>query len=175
MAKSQIENTGAASALKWLEKEVSKGESRLSELKNSLNKAIDEESNPPRSKDGTDFASVRNRCRINYDDEFDSHLKLLTKLSLFDSKVAPEKRDASEAITRAEGEKVFSMIAIYMRTAAETFLTRSIPLIRESKTNEDAYNASLAAFTESVVNAVKSAVSEGHLPAWSKKSVDGIL
>lgn len=173
--KSQPENTGAASALKWLEKEVSKGEKRLLALKSALDKAIDDEANPPRAKDGTDFAAIRNRCRINYDDEFDSHLKLLTKLQLFDKTVSPEKRDASESITRAEGEKVFSMIAIYMRTAAETFLTRSIPLIREAKTAEDAYNSSQNAFNESIVNAVKSACGEAHLPAWAKQAVEGIL
>ena len=173
--KTQPENTGAAAALKWIADEVLESEKRLAKLKREAEKAVDAENNPPRSRDGEDFKAIRARCQQNYEDQLDLHLKLLTKLALFDGKVDPARRDASEAITRAEGEKVFSMIAIYMRTAAETFLTRSIPLIRESKTNEDAYNHCSEAFSESMVNAVKSAVGEAHLPSWAKNAVEGIL
>ena len=173
--KTVTENKGAAAALKWLSDEVSAGEKRLAKLKSDLNTAIDAENNPPPSRDGEDFKAIRARCRQNHDDEFDSHLKLLTKLQLFDKTVSPEKRDASESITRTEGENLLSVICISLRASGESIITRSVPAIREAKTNEDAYMLVSSIFQEEVVNAIKSSVSENLLPAWTKTIVDEIL
>jgi len=173
--KKEPENTGAGAALKWLADQVADGQKELEKLKSDLAKSIDDERENPPEKDGTDFARIRQVARMNYDDAFDLHMKLLAKLKDFEKTVSPEKRDASESITRQEGERIFSMIAITMRTAMESFKTRVVPEIRECKTNEDGYNVFAKSFDESIVESIKSAVAEGHIPSWGKNAVDGIL
>jgi len=175
MPKLPTENTGAAAALKWLSEQVASGEKELARLKDDLNRAIDDERNNPPEKDGADFGRIRAIARQNYDDAFKSHMNLLSKLQMFDKTVDVSKRDASESITRADGEKIFSMMAITMRTAMEAFKTRVVPEIRESKTNEDGYNVFAKSFDESMIEAIKSAIAEGHIPSWARDSVEAIL
>ncbi len=173
--KPQIENTGAGAALKWLSDQVAKGEKKLAKLEAELNKAIEDERENPPEKDGADFARIRATARMNYDDEFDAHMKLLSKLQSFDKSVAPEKRDATESITRDDGEKMLMHLIINMRTIAETFLPQVIPQIMEAKSAEIAYSNCANGFRSALYDTIKTSISEERLPSWAAKCVEGIL
>lgn len=169
------ENTGAPDALKWIADNEAKSRKEVEEAIKAYNLAVKDEREQPANKDGTEWARVRGAAKQILDDAEERQFKYLKQLLLFDKNVAPEKRDASESITRDEGEKTFKMIAIYLRTANESFLTRAIPEIREAKSNELAYKVAATAYGETLKQAIKSGCGEAHLPSWVLAAVEGVL
>ena len=172
---SDVTELQPAQALAWINENVGRGKQRIEDARKSLDALIEESHNPPPSKDGTDYKVAIAIARSVLDDEVSEHFKWLGKQQLFDKSVDQTKRDSSESITRAEGARLMGMFIVYMRTATEAFLTRIIPEIRESKSNEDAYALCERAFGECFGNSVKGATDNAHLPAWSRDALIGAL
>lgn len=166
---------GAAGALKWISEREAAARRNVETLEAVYKAAVEEERRGNLTLDGRDATDARKIARDNLRDATDSHEAQLKLLHTFDKSVAPEKRDASESITREDGEKAFRNMAIYMRTAASAFLTRAIPAIREAKDDAHAHYECSESFSESIREAVKSAVNESHLPSWAIKAVEVIL
>jgi hypothetical protein len=169
-------NAGAASALAYISQQELTCRQDVLRLKQELDKAMDEQRTQPPEKDGFDFDKAVGIARRNLDDAEDRHFKFLKNLREFDKSVAPDKRDASESITQSEGVKVFGMMAIYLRTANESFIDGlSQSILEECKTPEDIHRMIATKLRENVVNSVTGAIRETHLPAWTIKAVEDVL
>lgn len=166
---------GAPETLKWIADREAACRSEVERLDLALKQALDDQITRPPHKDGTDFEKVVAVASAQHRDAMDRWKQAADMVYKLDKSVEPSKRDASESITREEGGRVFSMFAIYMRTATESYLSRMIPALRETKSNEEAYAMAEPVFRECFVNAMKSAVGENHLPSWSKNAIEGVL
>jgi hypothetical protein len=168
--------SGAAGALKWISDREQAARKLVTDKEKTWLQAIIEEANPPREKDGTDFRQATHSAKQAYDDAMEIHSALLKELRLFDKSVAPEKRDASESVTRDEVEKLVKMLAIYLaRNSAEAWLTKSIADIREAASNEIAHDKCAKSFRESVIESIKTAVAENHLPKYALVAAESVL
>ncbi len=174
-APTQQDDKGAPAALRWLADREQAGRLNVEKLETSYNEALALELEAPPEMDGVDFLARSKAIKNHLDAAVQDHLKLAKALREFDKSVDISKRDSSEAITREDGERVFSMASIYMNQAAENYLTRVIPSIREARSDQDAFEIAGKVLKESITNAFTAAVSEGQLPPWALKSVEEIL
>ena len=161
--------------LTWINERVARGRDRILEYQAQLETLLSEFDDSPPSKDGYDYKSAISVARTNLEFEENQHFKWIAKQQLFDKSVDQSKRDNTESITRKEGERLFSMFAIYMRTASGALITRLIPDIRESKSNEDAFELLERDFNECFLNSINSAVQNQHLPEWAKAAFEEVL
>lgn len=168
-------DTGAPSALAWIAKQeaISRNDYELRTVE--LNTLIKRQQGATAADDGTDWQALIRVAEGNLDYARERIQQWQKSLREFDKAVAPEKRDASEKITQAEGEQFAKCFAIYLRAAIESFTVSIIQPIRESKSNEDGYKLCSAKFSECFVNAMDGAIRETHLPAWFKKAVEDVL
>jgi len=116
-----------------------------------------------------------NAARFALDDA-EARVQKWAKLLLsFDVKVQPERRDADEKITRAEGEKCFAMMALTIRTAGEDLITALCQDVLGCNTPADVHELFANRARACVVNAVKTSVAEAHLPKWAIESVEAVI
>lgn len=168
-------DTGAPSALAWIAKQeaISRNDYELRTVE--LNALIKRQQSATAAEDGTDWAALIRVAESNLEFARERVQAWQKSLREFDKSVAPEKRDASEKITQAEGEQFAKCFAIYLRAAIESFTVSIIQPIRESKSNEDGYKLCAEKFRECMVNAIDGGIRETHLPGWFKKAVEEVL
>jgi len=171
----QPEEKGAPAALRFLEAREAASRANVEKLSTEYLKAQQYELDQPPEMDGADFLNRTKAIKQHLDRETDDYLKLAKSLREFSKAVDPDKRDNSESITRADGEKVFRMMAIYCNTAVENFSTRIISEIRDAPSETEAYEITSTVMKESLVNSIKSAVGENHLAPWCLAAVEDIL
>lgn len=166
---------GAPQALSWVAKQEAKSRSEVERFEKELVAALSAQSNP--ANDGSEELDKKvGYARRNLSESIDTQFRWLNTLQKLDKSVAPEKRDASESITQGDGSRLFQMIVICMRTSGEDLIgLLSQSILQECKTSEDVYAMFGAKYRECVVNSIKGAVNEAHLPAWVSKAIEEVL
>jgi len=171
----ELEISGAASALKYLEKSVARLQESLETATKELNEAIANQSANPPEKDGEDWDKIVARCRANRK-EIQQELLGFSKLLLdYDKNVDTSRRDASESITRSDAEKFFFAFAIGMRGATEQLIIRQCQDAMEVKSPEEMYKIIAPLLRECYFSALKSATEESQMPAWVRTTIEGAL
>ncbi len=163
---------GTAPALRVIAEQEAESRKDHAAAKAGLDDAISNQLINPDDEHGN--TRVQN-ARNHLDDVEKRWQRWLKHLREFDKAVDPSKRDADEKITKAEGIKLFQMMAIYGNNAYQTFGTRMITEIREARNEQEAWKNTGEILVESLINSIKTAVSEAHLPPWSLEAVEGVL
>lgn len=166
---------GTAPALRFLESREFAERANIERLEKAYESERDMALSAPPEMDGVDFMARANNVKKTLDAAIESHLKISKALREMDRVVDPSKRDADEKITKAEGIRAFSMGAIYINNALQTFGTRAITEIREARNEQEAWKKTGEILVESLLNSFKVAISEAHLPSWSLEAVEGVL
>lgn len=175
MSEPQPPATGAPAALKFLEIEEAELRTAYSARKAELEAAIASQVALPPEKDGTDWAEVVSRAQINFKDAQDLWHKTLKALREFDRQIDPIKRDASEKITRDEGEKVFRNWAISSRGMAQSYITSICQDVFTCKTPADVHKLASERFVSIISSSIADCVREAQLPLWCEQAVKEVL
>ena len=175
-------NTGAASALRFIQEDEARHRERYMRLVEYLEQCEANQRNQPAMMDGIDFDKAVDIAR--------SQLALATKqwddstkrLQSFEKLVVPEKRQSSEQITQDEGERVLATTMVYFREGVETFIqdfcasVLSCESLRGKDFREtDIYQLSADKLRTAMRNAIESGTSAGQLPAWVRKACEGAI
>lgn len=174
MSQPELELPGAPSALKF----IADRELQLRAiLKESEAKLADlclmrDAPTPPSHLDGADFDVLIARAKAERKEAEDSYYKAQKALREYEGIVDLSRRDASESITKADAERLFSMFAIHMRGAKENAVSRFCQEAMEVKTSEEMYEKFIEIDHSCYESALKSAMQEAHLPKWA---VDAFL
>lgn len=167
--------SGAPSALKWIAEQEVSCRAEVDHCKRMLDEAIRDEIDNPPEKDGTDYTRLVEIARRNLGDATDRVQKWQKSLRDFDRSITPERRDSTERITREEGEKQASMLAIAIREAAERLITGLCQDVLNCKRPEDVHLMLAEKLRESFRGAIDSACREGHLPGWYRAAIGEVL
>ena len=103
-------DTGAGAALRALELRELEERNDVNAAKVTLQKAIHNRDSRPAALDGTDFDREISRAEMLVSAAKDQHLATSKALLAFDKSVAENKRDSGEKVTRAEMERIFSLL-----------------------------------------------------------------
>lgn len=167
--------TGAPAALRAIEIEEANARAHRDECEKVYLNACRDAQTKPMEKDGTDWDRMEAVAKRHLDDA-ESRLNALRKLLLtYDKSVTPEKRDSTERITREQGERLFSMISIYLLQNTEAFITSFCQDVLSCKTPADVHKLSADKLRECLSNSVDSGIRESHLPAWVRAPFEEIL
>lgn len=175
MPEVQTPETGAPATLKWVEKEEAEAREAYEARKRELEDAIrDERLNPP-DKDGTDWGKAVELAENNLF-KAECRVQRWMKQHLgFDKQVPEQKRDASEKITRDEGEKVFRNWAIASRGMAQNYITSICQDVFTCKTPADVYKLASERFSSIISSSIADCVREAQLPLWCEQAVKEVL
>ena len=175
MSQPELELTGAASALKYLETSVKRAQDRLDAAHAALDYAIKCQTDKPDEMDGTDFEIVVARARAEVNDAETSLIRFSKTMLDYDKNVDTSRRDVSVSITKADAEKFFFAFAICMRGAVEQIATRQAQDAMEVKSPEDMFKIVRPLLIECFRSSLKSAVGEAQLPAWAAEALEKAL
>jgi hypothetical protein len=175
MSHPELELTGAASALKYLETSVKRAQDRLDAAHEALDYAIKCQSDKPDEMDGTDFEVVVARSRAEVNDAETSLIRFSKTMLDYDKNVDTSRRDISVSITKADAEKFFFAFAICMRGSVEQIATRQAQDAMECKSSEDMFRIVVPLLRECFFSALKSATAEAQLPPWAAAAIEGAL
>jgi hypothetical protein len=168
----ELELPGAPSALKFIADRELQLRAILKESEAKLADLCLMKDAPPSHLDGADFDVMIAKARSERKDAEDSYYKAQKALREYEGIVDLSRRDASESITKADAEKLFSMFAIHMRGAKENSVSRFCQEAMEVKTSEEMYEKFVEIDHSCYESALKSAMQESHLPKWA---VDAFL
>lgn len=169
------EEKGTPAALSFLAERELAARQNIRELANIYDKEFALTKNATPEMDGIDFMARANSAKEALTKAEVAHQKQAQALREMDRVVDPSKRDAEEKISKADGIRAFSMGAIYINNALQTFGTRAITEIREARTEQEAWKKTGDILTESLINSFKVAIAEAHLPSWSLEAVESVL
>jgi len=171
----ELELSGAASALKYLETSVTRAQKRLDEAHANLDQCLLNQRNKPDELDGEDYEVSIARARAESNDAEMSLLRLSKSLLDFDKNVDTNRRDVSESITKDEATKFFFAFAICIRGGVEQAATRQAQDAMEVKSPEDMYKLTAPLLRECLASALASAVKECQVPPWVKTTIECAL
>lgn len=171
----ELELSGAASALKYLETSVQRAQKRLDEANSVLEQSLLNLANQPLDLDGSDFEVAVARARAEVKDAEDSLLRFSKVMLDYDKNVDTSRRDVSEQITRNEAEKIFFSFAICMRGGVEQIATRISQDSMELKCPEDTFKIIAPLMRECFFSALRSATDENQIPSWVRATIEGAL
>lgn len=171
----ELELSGAASALKYIEERERKLRDALDSAENHIAELLAIKDNPPPELDGEDFDVLIARAKAERKDAEDSYYKAQKALREYDKQVDTDRRDVSESITRNEAEKFFFSFAICMRGAVEQIATRQAQEAMECKSPEDMFKLVSPLLRECFSSALKSAADECQVPQWVKSAIENAL
>jgi hypothetical protein len=171
----ELELSGAASALKYLETSVQRAQRRLDEANLVLEQSFLNQREKPDELDGSDYEILIARARAEVNDAESSLLRFSKVMLDYDKNVDTNRRDVSESITRNEAEKFFFAFAICIRGGVEQAATRQAQDAMEVKSPEDMYKLTAPLLRECLASALASAVKECQLPPWAAATIEGAL
>lgn len=177
MAKEQkeLELSGAASALKYLESSVQRAQRRLDEANLVLEQEFLNQREKPDELDGSDYEILIARARAEVNDAENSLLRFSKVMLDYDKNVDTNRRDVSESITRNEAEKFFFAFAICIRGGVEQAATRQAQESMECKSPEQMHKLTAPLLRECLASALASAVKECQIPPWAASTIEGAL
>jgi hypothetical protein len=167
--------TGAPSALSYIAEKEAKARVELESAEMILREALSDELDPPADKDGIDFTERVKVARSQRDMAFDRWEGWADKLHKFDKSVAPEKRSASENMTRDEVRNFVFLLAIHNRSAFQQFLTSYSDKVLSCRTSEDVCALISPQLDECTKNAYLTAKHEGQMPEWAVEAFEDSL
>ena len=171
----ELELSGAASALKYLEMSVQRAQDRLDAAHEAFDYAIKCQRDKPDELDGEDFEIVVARARAEVNDAESSLLRFSKTMLDYDKNVDTSRRDVSVSITKAEAEKFFFAFAICIRGGVEQAATRAAQDSMECKSPEDMHKLVAPLLRECLASALASAVKECQVPPWVATTIEGAL
>ena len=171
----ELELSGAASALKYLETSVTRAQKRLDEAHATLDQCLLNQRDKPDELDGEDYEISIARARAESNDAEMSLLRLSKSLLDFDKNVDTNRRDVSESITRNEAEKFFFAFAICIRGGVEQAATRQAQDAMECTSPEAMYKLTAPLLRECLSSALASAVKECQVPPWVRTTIENAL
>lgn len=127
------------------------------------------------ANDGEDFAKRNTILNAHLGDALKRWKTFADMVHKFDKTVDFSKRSAEESITREEGIRTFTMFAITMRTACERIKENLAAQMRESESNEQAFNLIDSTVSEEFSSAMRSAIENNSLPQWAGEAVESAL
>lgn len=172
LIQSQADDKGAPAALREIAAQERISRQDHAAAKASLDDAIANQLLNPEDESGN--KRVEN-ARVHLEDVEKRWQRWLKHLREFDKAVDSDKRDAEESITKAEGKKVFFHAAIAMRQAMENTISRLYPDLLGCKSEQEMHKVSYRDFNESMLNSIKAALVENHLPAWAKEAIEEVI
>ena len=167
----QLELTGAASALKYLETREKRLREQLDRAEEKVSNLCDWRESPPPHLDGEDFNELIAKARGERKDTEDSYYKAQKALLDYDKSVSTARRDVSEKLSRAEAEKILITFSIVMRGGVEQLSSRQAQDSMECKSSEEMYQITNPLLRECFGNALDSAVASEQLPDWVRSAV----
>lgn len=171
----ELELTGAASALKYLEMSQKRAQERLDAAHEAFDYALKCQADKPIELDGTDFEVLVAHARVEVKDAESSLISFSKVLLSYDSNIDTSRRDVSISITKAEAEKFFFCFAVCMRGAVEQIATRQAQDAMECKSPEDMFKIVAPLLRDGFRSSLKSAVGEAQLPAWAASAIENAL
>lgn len=125
--------------------------------------------------EGDEIAERRlNRTRRQYLESLETWDDSTKKLALFDKQVLPEKREG-EKITKDDAEKYFTAYTRHARVAYENTIMSIAQDAIHCATPESFYGMAAGRLRHSLNDAMKTAHTEGRVPAWLVVAVDAGL
>lgn len=178
MKQNELELSGAASALKYLEMSVKRAQERLDEAHEALEFASECQRNPldiPKELDGIEPEVMVARARAEVNDAESSLIRFSKTMLDYDKNVDTSRRDVSVSITKAEAEKFFFAFAICMRGGVEQAATRAAQDSMEVKSPEDMHKLVAPLLRTCLASALDSAAKECQVPPWVVTTINGAL
>lgn len=172
-SKEQPIQTGAPAVLDVASKWEAHAREEVERLEKELAENQTRQLDP--ANDGEDFAKRNTILSAHLTDALKRWKTFADMVHKFDRSVDPVKRSADETITRDEGSRVFQMFTISMRTACERIKENLAARMRESESNEQAYNLIDLTFSEEFSSAMRSAIENNSLPQWAGDAVESAL
>jgi hypothetical protein len=166
--------SGAPDALRWVGAQEAFARSRVESAQAALELALRNQRERPPETDGEDYDKRVRECQIARDDAWDAWKKAADMLHKFDKSVPDAKRDATEKITREEGERMLTLLAIHMREGTEQLITTVCQEVLSAQNERDVYRIVCTKLRDAMRGAVDSALREGHLPAWCKAAMEEV-
>ena len=171
----ELELSGAASALKYLEMSVTRAQERLDAAHEAFDYALKCQGDKPAEMDGEDFEVLLARARAEVNDAETSLLRFSKTMLDYDKNVDTSRRDVSETITKADAVRWFKAFAICMRGGVEQAITRISQDAMELRSPEDVYKIIGPMNRECFSSAMSSACSEEQVPSWVGDAVNEAL
>jgi len=171
----ELELSGAASALKYLEGSVTRAQERLDAAHEAFDYALKCQRDKPDELDGEDFEVLLARARAEVNDAEGSLLRFSKTMLDYDKNVDTSRRDVSVSITKADAERFFFAFAICMRGSVEQIATRQAQDAMEVKSPEDMFRIVAPLLRECFRSSLKSATAEAQLPPWAATAIEGAL
>lgn len=169
------QEAGAPAALAWIAQREAAARKAVEEAEVFLAGALKDQREKPPAKDGTDYEKVVKIARDNLSYAEERVAGLQKRLREFDKAIVPERRDATEKISQAEGERLLMLFWIYEREAGEKLLISLCSDFLLCETPEQIHKLYAEKSREVRKEAMASAVRESHLPEWCKKALDGVI
>lgn len=175
MKQNELELTGAASALKYLEMSVTRAQKRLDEAHEAFEYAQKCQRDKPDELDGEDFAILVTRARAEINDAESSLLRFSKSLLDYDRNVDTSRRDVSISISKSDAVKFGFSFAICMRGGVEQAAIRHAQEGVECKSREEMHMLVAPVLRKCLQSAIKSAIMEAQMPDWFGSAISDAL
>ena len=175
MSQPELELTGAASALKYLESREKRLREQLDHAEEKVAELCAWREAPPSHLDGADFDVLIAKARAERKDSEDSYYKAQKALLDYDKNVDTGRRDVSISITKSDAVKFASSFAIVMRGGVEQAAIRHAQEGIECQTREEMHMLVAPVLRKCLTSAIKSAVIESQMPDWFGAAISDAL
>ncbi len=175
MKQQESVTTGAPSALSYIAEKEALARKDLESAEMILREALSDQLDHPADKDGIDFDERVKVADSQRDMAYSRWAAWAEKLHKFDKSVAPEKRSASENMTRDEVRNFIFLLAIHERSALQQMMTSYCDKVLSCKLPEDALSLLDKQFIDCKRNAYLTAKQEGQLPEWAVEAFEDAL
>ena len=170
-----MNETGAASALARVSEWEARAADRFEASERALTLALENAKNKPPETDGEDYEKAISQAKRQRDDAFEAWNELAATLHKFDRSVSPEKRDASEKLSRSECEQLFRRLGVYLSAGMEMLITQCCQEFLVCKKPEELYIIGADKFRACLTSSIADAIRETHLPEWVAVAFSEVL
>ncbi len=166
---------GAASILTYASERETIARKDWETSEEVLKKCLKLQRDRPAHLDGVDFDGDVSIATTQRDSAFSRWKEAADMVYKFDKSVSPEKRDATERMTREEITALLSMFWIYERQGTSAMVHALAPALRLCTSEAEIFALSDLKFWECKRNALETARGAGHLPEWLIKTLEGVV